>query len=247
MGTKAFLPSAYTHLYFRRWDHSFRKIYSHKGFFLPVKAVASGFRGRYIAGLKGLYDKGLLNLSCKSSLQDQDEWKTFINALFEKLWVPFIKETFNGKGNAIRYLARYSYRTAIANSRVISVDDDTVTFKYKDYADSSREKTMTVKGTDFIGMMLLHVLPSGFHRIRFFGYLNNSQKTKYLKLIHCLRNTLFSGNPYRTMNTAELIMSLYGKDICSCPECSGKLIPYPRGMPTSMLPSLLNDTPFAMC
>ena len=220
---------------------------SHKGFFLPVKAVASGFRGRYLTELKKLYDKGLLNFSCNSDLQTPDKWKTFIDFLFEKPWLPFVKETFNGKGNAIRYLARYSYRTAIANSRIISVDDDTVTFRYKDYADNSRQKTITVKGTDFIGMILQHVLPSGFHRVRFSGYLNNSQKNKCLKLIHSLRNTIYSGNPYRTMNTAELIMSLYGRDICSCPECSGKLIPYPRGMPASVLPSLLKDTPLAMC
>ena len=220
---------------------------SHKGFFLPVRAVASGFRGRYLTGLKKLYGEGLLDLSGNNSLQDPGEWKLFINALFEKPWLPFIKETFNGKGNAIRYLARYSYRTAISNSRIISVDENTVTFKYKDYADDSREKTMTVKGTDFIGMMLQHVLPSGFHRVRFSGYLNNSQKSKCLKLIHSLRNTVYAGNPYREMNTAELIMSLYGKDICSCPECSGKLIPYSRGMPTSMLPSLSADRPFAMC
>ena len=220
---------------------------SHKGFFLPVKAVASGFRGRYLTGLKKLYDKGLLNLSCRSELQNPDEWKVFINSLFEKPWLPFVKETFNGKGNAIRYLARYSYRTAIANSRIISVDDEMVTFRYKDYADGSRQKIMTVKGTDFIGMMLQHVLPSGFHRVRFSGYLNNAKKTKNLKLIHSLRNTVYFGNPYRTMKTAELIMSLYGKDICSCPECSGKLIQYPRGTPLSMLPSLFTDIHFAMC
>lgn len=220
---------------------------SHKGFFLPVKAVASGFRGRYLTGLKKLYDKGLLNLPSGSPLQDPDKWKAFINSLFEKPWLPFVKETFNGKGNAIRYLARYSYRTAIANSRILSVNDDTVTFSYKDYADHNRQKTMTVKGTDFVGLMLQQVLPCGFHRVRFSGYLNNFQKTRSLKLIHSLRNTIYSGNPYRAMKTAELIMSLYGKDICCCPECSGKLIPYPRGMPASMLPSLFKDIPLAMC
>ncbi len=220
---------------------------SHKGFFLPVKAVASGFRGRYLTELKKLYKKGLLNLSGSSGLQDPDKWNAFINSLFEKPWLPFVKETFNGKGNAIRYLSRYSYRTAIANSRLISVDDETVTFRYKDYADNNRQKIMTVKGNDFIGMILQHVLPSGFHSVRFSGYLNNSQKSRCLKLIHSLRNTIYSGNPYRTMKTAELIMSLYGKDICSCSECSGKLIPYPRGMPASVLPSLFTDTPFAMC
>ena len=148
-----------------------------------------------------------------------------------------MKETFNGKGNAVKYLARYSYRTAIANSRIISVDDKSVTFRYRDYADGNAEKTLTVTGDEFVGMFLQHVLPSGFHRTRFSGYLTNCRKSKNLKLIHQLRNTVYVGSPFRGMNTAELILSLYGRDICSCPECSGKMIRLPRGIPLSMLPS----------
>lgn len=182
-----------------------------------------------------------------SQFQDPAEWKHFIDSLFEKRWLPFVKETFNGKGNAVRYLARYSYRTAIANSRIVSVDEETVTFRYKDYADDNTEKKMTVKGTDFIGMYLQHILPAGFHRFRFAGYLANCRKAANLKLIHQLRNTVYNGNPYRTMKTAELIRTLFGRDICICQECSGKMIPFPRGMPLSILPSLLNDLPVAMC
>ncbi len=219
----------------------------HKGFFLPKEVIAKMFRGKYLCGLKKLFDDNKLNLSHAEHLKDPHKWKDFIDPLFEKHWIPFVKETFNGKGNAIRYLARYSYRTAIANSRIASVDDETVTFRYKDYADNNAEKQMTVKGTDFIGLYLQHVLPPKFHRFRFSGYLTNSQKKKNLRLIHELRNTVYLGNPFQKMNTVNLLRTLYGIDICICQKCSGKMRSLPRGTPLTMLPSRSNDMPLAMC
>ena len=208
----------------------------HKGFFLPEAVIASMFRGKFLCAMKELYENGRLNLYGNEYLRDPDTWKCFLNNLFEKRWLPFVKETFNGKGNAVKYLARYSYRTAIANSRILSIDDETVTFRYKDYSDG-KAKIMTVKGETFIGLFLLHVLPSRFHRVRFSGYLANSKKSRNLKMIHRLRNTVYGGNPFRKMDTARLILALYGRDICKCPECSGNLIRYPRGRPGSILPS----------
>ena len=219
----------------------------HKGFFLPEAVIASMFRGKYLCGLKKLYDGRKLNLSCTAHLEDPLKWRSFIDRLFGKRWLPFVKETFNGKGNAVRYLARYSFRTAIANSRITEVSDTHVTFLYKDYADGNREKTMTVKGTDFIGMFLQHVLPKGFNRVRFSGYLTNCRKTENLKQIHRLRNTVYPGNPYRNMKIAGLFLTLYGKDLCRCPECSGNMIRLPRGMPASMLPLHLRDKLSAVC
>ena len=219
----------------------------HKGFFLPQTVIAPMFRGKYLSALKKMYEKQELDLSKTAHLQDSEKWKSFINDLYGKPWIPFIKETFNGRGNAIRYLARYSFRTAIANSRITEITDSHVTFRYKDYADGGKEKLLTVKGTDFIGMFLQHVLPKGFNRVRFSGYLTNCQKAKNLKLIHRLRNSVYSGNPYRDMKMSELIMELYGTDICSCPECSGHMIRLPRGMPAHKLPSQLPASLFAMC
>ena len=219
----------------------------HKGFFIPEKVLASMFRGKYLCALKKLYSSGQLDMSATPELEDVDKWSELVNLLFQKHWLPFVKETFNGHGNAIKYLARYSFRTAIANSRIISVDEETVSFRYKDYADGNKEKILRVKGTAFIGLFLQHVLPSGFHRMRFAGYLANAHRAKYLKLIHSVRNTIYSGNPYRKMNTAELIKVIYGTDICSCPKCKGKLIPLPRGMPVHMLPSLIAPINPAMC
>ena len=211
----------------------------HKGFFLPVAAVASMFRGKYLCGLKKLYEAGELDLACTPHLENPVRWKDFIDRLFGRRWIPFVKETFNGKGNAVRYLARYSFRTAIANSRITEVTETHVTFRYKDYRNGQKEKTMTVKGTDFVGMFLQHVLPKGFNRVRFAGYLTNCRKTKNLKRIHQLRSSAYPGNPYRSMGIPELFLALYGKDLCVCPECSGKMVRLPRGTPASMLPPYL--------
>jgi hypothetical protein len=218
----------------------------HKGFFMPEAVIASMFRGKFLCALKELYDNGALCFYGQEHLQNPPEWNCFINLLFEKRWLPFVKETFNGKGNAVRYLARYSYRTAIANSRIVSHDDKNVTFSYKDYADDNKQKTLTVSGESFIRMYLQHILPSGFHRFRFAGYLANCSKHKNLLLIHRLRNTSYLGNLYKNISTAELMRLLYNKDICVCPECSGKLIQLPRGTPISILPSS-NKPASTMC
>lgn len=213
----------------------------HKGFFLPVPVIASMFRGKYLSGLKKLYAQGKLELHSARELEDPVQWKAFLDVLYGKRWLPFVKETFNGNGNAIRYLARYSFRTAIANSRITEITDTHVSFLYKDYADRNREKTMTLKGTDFIGLFLQHVLPKGFNRVRFAGYLTNCRKTKNLKQIHQIRNSAYPGNQYRRMKIAELFLELYGRDLCVCPECSGKMLKLPRGMPASELPPHLKS------
>jgi len=134
----------------------------HKGFLLPEGAVGKMFRGKFMEKLKTCYEKGLLSLNGKcTKLRNRYNWKEFVDSLYEKTWIPFIKETFNGNGNAITYLARYAYRTAISNSRITSVTDTNVTFSYKDYADNGASKLKTVTGDEFIGLFLQHILPKG--------------------------------------------------------------------------------------
>jgi hypothetical protein len=204
----------------------------HKGFLLPVEAMGKMFRGKFMAALKTYYDKKLLSFNGRCQvLRNYYNWKEFVDSLYAKDWLPFIRETFNGNGNAIKYLARYAYRTAISNSRICSMTEMEVSFRYKDYADNSVTKIMTLEGTKFIKLFLQHILPKGFSRVRFSGYLSNCHKTKKLKLIHKLRGTLFTPNPTKGMSMAELILLIYQKDICVCGQCSGRVIPYPRGKP----------------
>lgn len=204
----------------------------HKGFLFPVEVIGTMFRGKFMEKLKLYHNKELLNFTGKcSGLRNRYNWKEFIDSLYSRNWLPFIKETFNGNGNAIAYLARYAYRTAISNSRICSITDETVSFRYKDYADNNASKIKTVSGTEFIALFLQHVLPKGFSRVRFSGFLSNCCKTKKLKLIHKLRRTVFIPNPVKGKSMAELLLLLYNKDICTCPECKGHVIQYPRGKP----------------
>lgn len=205
---------------------------AHKGFVIPVRTIAKMFRGKYLAALKQLYkDGGLLFDDACRSLSEGSKWQEFIDLLYNKQWLPFVKETFNGNGNAIRYLARYAFRTAISNSRITAFDGETVSFRYTDYAAGNKKTVKTVSGTEFIRLFLQHVLPKGFNRVRYSGYLTNCEKTKNLKLIHRIRNTIYQRNPVKELDMPGLMLLLFGRDISHCCKCSGTMIRLPRGIP----------------
>lgn len=212
----------------------------HNGYLLPVKVIGKVFRGKFLDGLKKLRKSDQLVFSGRcTDLQNSYSWNEFIDSLYRKDWCPFIKETFNGQGNAVTYLSRYVFRTAISNNRIDCVDDSGVTFHYKDYADGAKTKQLHMTGEEFIDAFLMHVLPKGFCRVRFSGYLSNCRKTHCLKLIHKCRNTVYEGNPVSGKNTAELMMLLYNRDICHCPVCNAVMARMPRGMPLHSICSVL--------
>lgn len=199
----------------------------HKGFIIPKPVLGKGFRGKFLDGLKILHDSGKLSFTgAAARLRNSYSWREFVDHLYSIPWIPFIKETFNGNGNAVKYLARYAYRTAISNSRITDVSAEQVSFRYKDYADNNKSKTLVLSGTDFIHTFLMHILPKGFHRVRFSGFLANCRKTKSLLLIGNLRGTPYQGNPVRGKSMMDLLAMIYGTDICACPECHAKMIVY---------------------
>ncbi len=147
--------------------------YSRKGFFIPVKVLRNMFRGKFLARLRQLYKDNRLVFSKRcSEFNDGVVWKSFISMLYDKDWIPYIKETFNGYGNAIDYLGRYTHKIAISNSRIKEVIDDTVTFSAKDYR-TDKHNNITLSHLEFMRRLLMHVLPKGFQKIRYYGFLNN--------------------------------------------------------------------------
>lgn len=196
----------------------------HKSFIIPVKVIGKLFKGKYMSALKDLHANDLLVFkgTC-ASLTSSYSWKEFINLLYKKDWCPFVKETFNGNGNAVEYLARYAYRTAIANSRIVNVTGDHVTFKYTDYADNHAKKLMTISGEEFIRRFLMHILPPGFHRVRFSGYLAGCIKVKMLTHINRSRGCIYVGDPTKGKSMMQLLNMIYGIDICHCPKCKHML------------------------
>jgi len=190
-----------------------------KGFFIPVWVLSKVFRGKFIHGLQKLFESGSLLFTGKlSHLKEAGEWSDFTKSLYLKEWVPFIKETLNNFGNAVKYLGRYSHRIAISNSRIISVTDEGVTFSAKDYRDNST-KTLTISGVEFIRRFLMHVLPKGFQKIRYTGFLNNRFKSKNLTIISRITGRLFQKRRLAGLKIAEIIALLWKVDIRSCPIC----------------------------
>jgi hypothetical protein len=130
-------------------------------------------------------------------------------------WVVFVKPPFGGPEQVLRYLARYTHRVAILNGRLLSMEDGRVTFAYKDYADGNKSKAMTLAATEFIRRFLLHILPTGFVRIRQFGFLANRARGKKLALCRSLLGVV------RPENSSKI----EPQDVKRCPACKlGRMI-----------------------
>ncbi len=198
-----------------------RRIRKSKGhFFIPVMVLRDKFKGCCLAALDSLYQSGELvfSSSCEK-LRNSYEWSAFRNALYEKDWCPYIKETFNGFGNAIEYLGRYTHKIAISNSRILSVDNQQVSFSARGKKPGEPPRTITLENTEFIRRYLMHVLPPGFQKIRYYGFLNNRGKGKNLKLIFTLQGHQRFRARYAHLSIAELIKAVWKVDIRICPEC----------------------------
>jgi len=151
-----------------------RWISSRKGFLLPVRVLAKLFRRLFLTRLLELYDAGKLSFfGNQEGLRDRRVFLRLIARLRHKKWVVYAKPPFAGPAAVLAYLARYTHRVAISNRRLISLDDNGITFRFKDYRRDgpARYGTMTLTTDEFIRRFLLHVLPKGFHRIRHYGLL----------------------------------------------------------------------------
>ena len=199
-------------------DHKIRK--SRQSFFIPVKVLRDKFKGKYLAELDSLYKKQKLvfSSSCEK-LRNSYQWSEFRNHLFEKDWCPYIKETFNGFGNAIEYLGRYTHKVAISNHRILDIEQKKVTFSARGRKPGDPRRTITLDHTEFIRRYLMHVLPSGFQKIRYYGFLNNRGRNKNLKLIFALQGHQRFHSRYAGLSMAELLKAVWNVDICICPEC----------------------------
>lgn len=198
-----------------------KKLHVLKGkFFIPVEVLRDKFKGKYLYFLNDYYQNKKLTFSssCKE-LRNSYEWKDFKNRLYDKNWCPYIKETFNGFGNAIEYLGRYTHKIAISNNRVLSVTQEETTFSARGIKPGDPNREITIPNIEFIRRFLMHVLPSGFQKIRYYGFLNNRMKTKNLKLIFRLQGYQKFKRQYTDLSIAELLKAVWNFDIRICPKC----------------------------
>ena len=148
-------------------------------YFLPVEVLSALFRRLFLEMLVAAHDAGHLQFfGDHARLADKAAFKAYLTPLRQIDWVVYAKEPFAGPAEVLRYLARYTHRVAISNRRLMSADENSVTFKYKDYRieGPGRYKTMTLATDEFIRRFLMHVLPAGFHRIRHYGLLANASR-----------------------------------------------------------------------
>ena len=156
------------------------------GFFLPVRVLSRLFRRRFVEELQRLHDGGRLRFFGEhAGLADARAFKAWLTPLRKCEWVVYAKRPFAGPQAVLAYLSRYTHRVAISNSRLLAMDERSVTFRWKDYRakGKTRHKAMALSPQEFMRRFLLHVLPAGFHRIRHYGLLANSNRRINLALV----------------------------------------------------------------
>jgi hypothetical protein len=152
-------------------------------FFLPAKVLSKMFRGKFLALLREVFAEGKLEFHGQlHPLRQSTRFHALLRELKSIQWVVHAKPPLGGPGHVLQYLARYTHRVAISNGRLLSLENAQVTFRWRDSKDSNRIKAMTLEATEFIRRFLLHILPSGFVKIRHFGFLSNRRRSAALVL-----------------------------------------------------------------
>ena len=210
-----------------------RWVPTRKRYLLPVKILGRLFRGKFLAALHQAWHDGKLELTGSGAeLADPVAWSTFKDRLYRKDWVVYAKPPFGGPEQVFRYLGRYTHRVAIANHRIVYLDDGKVTFTVKDYADNATPKQMTLGAVEFLRRFLLHVLPRRFVRIRHYGLCAARNVNTKLATAHRLldpqtsakANTPEPSEPRTRTTWWERFAQHTGIDVMACPGCGGRLV-----------------------
>ena len=191
-------------------------------FLIPVKVMAAVFRGKFLDALDKMYKANSLSLPGDlDKLSNSYEWKEYRNKLYCTEWCPYIKETFNGFGNAIEYLGRYTHRIAISNARIKNVTDTDVTFWARDYR-SNEKHDVCLSHDEFIRRFMQHVLPKGFQKIRYYGLLSNRKKKHLLGIVFRIQGHQRFRQKYVGMELDVKLFEMFRIDIHICPHCGSR-------------------------
>jgi hypothetical protein len=198
-----------------------RWIASRPNFFLAVKPLARLFRCLFLERLTAAFNAGTLRFfGDLAALAGLDAFTGCIKAMRRINWVVYAKRPFGGPAQVLAYLGRYTHRVAIANSRLVALDDDHVAFSWKDYRQNSATKIMRLKPGEFIRRFLLHTLPDGFHRIRHFGFMANRHRAAKLALCRTLldheRTAPNDGQPSPVSSDPQT-----RTEVPACSDCGG--------------------------
>jgi hypothetical protein len=204
------------------------------GFFLPVRVLSRVFRGKFLAGLRALHAQGKLKLPALL----EASFTALLSPLYAKDWVVYAKPPFGGPEQVLKYLARYTHRVAMSNHRLVKLEEGKVTFRYRDYADSRKEKLLTLSAEEFLHRFVQHVLPKGFMKIRHYGLLSSRQREARLRLARklLLAKLALQGSASTTIEPTEP---------ARCPQCGsvrrvrGELLPRVGMSPFACSPGVM--------
>lgn len=182
-----------------KWKN-YENMYNKKSFLFTVNGMSKVFRAKFVKDL---------TKSVKIP-------KPLRKRIFEKEWVVYSKAPFKGTDKVVEYLGRYSYRVAISNSRIKEITDKDVVFEYKDYKDGGRRKLMTLSGVEFLHRFSQHILPSGFVRIRHYGFLAASNREK-LRDLQCSMKVTLSPKKRNKKKWTEVCAQKWEEyNLCKC-------------------------------
>ena len=210
-----------------------------KSFLFPVRVVSRLFRGKFVALFrKAVHNGEILFHGTLSTYENGGcSYGSFVDSLYKKEWVVYLKPPFAGPEAVIKYLGRYTHRIAIANSRITNADRRTVSFTWKDYSDGNKHKTMTLSRHEFIRRFLLHVLPKSFVRIRYFGFLGQAVKKEKLQKCRLLTGRVKEKQTRETSQEKEsATVVTFSKRWC-CPQCGKGVLVRHRKIPHCYHPS----------
>jgi Putative transposase/Transposase zinc-binding domain len=199
-------------------------------FFLPVRVLSRLFRRLFLTYLQQAFEAGKLQFfSALEDLRDRQVFQHHLDSVRNVEWIVYAKPPFAGPQQVVDYVGRYTHRVAISNHRIVDIENGQVKFRWRDYRDNNQEKTMPLLADEFIRRFLLHVLPSGFHRIRYYGFLGNRHRKH--KLEHC-RQLLGMAPPCESSSESvtpedyrDRYERLTGRSLRQCPVCHrGRMI-----------------------
>ena len=225
-------------------DASPRWVSCRPGFFLPVRVLSRVYRGKFLAGLRALHTAGKLTLP--GALAEPTAFTAWLSPWYAKDWVMYAKPPFGGPEQVLKYLARYTHRVALSNHRLVKLEEGRVTFRYRDYADSRKEKLLTLSAEEFLRRFVQHVLPKGFMKIRHYGLLSSRHREARL---HLSRRLLLP-----RLAVASKAEAIEPAEPARCPACGsvrrarGELLPRTGASPFACeppgdsMPALAADT-----
>jgi len=199
-----------------------RWIQCRDGFFLPVRVLSRRFRHLFLTALAKAFDAGKLKFfSALEHLREKTAFQHYLEPLAKTEWVVYAKPPFAGPEQVLDYVGRYTHRVAISNNRLVDIEDGHVSFRWKDYRHGDRCKIMTLDADEFIRRFLLHVLPDGFQRIRYYGFLGHRYREQ--KLARC-RELLGMPKPELPVPAVvkdyrDRVLDLTGVSLQVCPAC----------------------------